>query len=127
MRQEITGSQVRAWRKENKWTLAKLGAALGGLSVDQTSKMENGTRKISPAESRLLKILMDRQLPHDYPSLLQCGREEIPFPSAEWELISNMARAVGTKPQEWIAHRIREYLVYQAVRSRGPHPLDQKE
>jgi transcriptional regulator with XRE-family HTH domain len=118
MTEEITSTEVREWRKANAWTLAELGAALGGLDTSQVSKMENGGRNISPAEQRLLRILMYRELPENFPTFAELGHGEILFTAPEWELIGNMARAVGRSPEAWIAERIREYLAYQQVRAR---------
>ena len=111
MHEQMTGQEVRSWRKANGWTQSKLGDVLGGLGPEQVYRIEVGKRTISPAEDRLLRILIRRELPEEFRNRISGGEPGIiPLAPDEWRIIEALARRVGQTPEGWVAARIRNYL-----------------
>lgn len=112
MYEKLTGAEIRGWRKANGWTLEKLGDVLGGLPVDAVSRMETGKRAILPAEERLLRILVRRELPPEFLNRMQEGLEPgvIPLAPEQWRIIEALARRGGQTPEGWVAAKVRCYL-----------------
>jgi transcriptional regulator with XRE-family HTH domain len=120
MHEKITGEEVRRWRKQNRWTLEKLGSVLGGLEKAQVSKLETGQRTISPAEDRLLRILIREEIPPEYlRNLVSATPGEIHLTQSDWNAVARLAARVGQSAEEWIAAKIREYLAERRILNPG--------
>lgn len=109
MNEDLTGSDLREWRRAEGLTQAELGAMIG-LDKYAITTMETGRRNISPAEQRLLRLLIRGEMP--FSSSSRSGyAPQIDFTEAEWAIMTRIAHREGYhSPRPWIVAKIRAYL-----------------
>jgi transcriptional regulator with XRE-family HTH domain len=108
MSKDLTPADLRKWRKEEGLTQEALGSMLGWDKIVVTN-IETRRRAISPAEQRLLKLLIKGEMP--FPNRRQPWSPQIDFTEAEWALMTQIAHREGYhSARPWIVGKIRNYL-----------------
>ena len=98
---ETTAENLRSLRESNEMNQLDV-ATLLGITQTAVSKIETGTRALSPTEKAILDWYFFGTLPPrlENPSELKGILE---FSEEEWAIIGEMARRVGQTHKEWIA------------------------
>jgi len=104
---EITTQILREWRRKEGLTQTELGEVLG-LDKSAIAKIENGFRRISGPEQKLLAGYIYGQNPLALPEKQD---DRLQFSDDEWETIAAMARRDGyANPREWVVDRVKTYI-----------------
>jgi len=98
--------QLKSWRKKNGFTQSEVADVIGQTPV-VISKIERGTRKISPAEEKLLENFIKSI---DATSQNK-NAFELYFTPNEWSQITKLAVSDGIpEPVKWIVSKIKNYI-----------------
>lgn len=108
---DISPQKLKDLRKEHQLKQDDL-AKLFGLAKHHISKMESGTRTISSAEQKLLRLYFYGEIPFAGAASSTKLSTVLNFTPEEYELIGRLARREGTTEAKWIAAQIRNCLVF---------------
>ena len=118
MNEEITPEALKHWRKSMGMTQTQFGELIGWDKYVVTN-IENGHRKISIPEQKLLRIVMSGGV--DCVDLE--GKYRIDFTPEESEIITRMAHREGyTDAGKWVASKIRAFLAMLPPEDRAMAP-----
>jgi len=104
---KVTAQMLREWRRKEGLTQTEMGEMLG-LNKGAIAKIENGYRKITGPEQKLLAGYVCGQNPVER-AAKEGGR--LKFSDDEWEAIAAMSRRDGyVNPREWVVDRVKTYI-----------------
>ena len=107
--EKITPEQLRNWRKNAGMSQEALGKLLG-LSKIAVTKIENGQRRISEPEQKLIQLLILGNLPF-HNSTIETKTSQLEFTPEQWQVIQAAATREGyDNAKDWIIDKIKSYL-----------------
>ena len=107
---EVTAQNLRELRIKRGLNQEEL-AAIIGLQKHNISKLETGTRSLSPSEKALLDLYFFGTLPFEIANE-KLLRGVLDFSDLQWRAICILATAQGITPGRWIAREIQNFLNY---------------
>ena len=102
----MDGNELKKWRTSRGLTQRKIGEWLGLAKSNSIYKIENGLRKISPAEELVLR---DKMAMFDADE--KSGRENFSFTDEEISIMARLAQKDGVNdPILWARMKIKAFL-----------------